>query len=101
MVSQINWDATKDSYMTFSLSRWLCPITIILILASCGGPKKKAEAAKPDLVYPEQGLFSTDFKYIFFGQIGYRDRAFQEDTLLFPPIDGLAPIGAKPTRISI
>ena len=75
--------------MNLSISRWLCPITILFILASCGGPKKKTEAVKPDLVFPEQGLFSTDFKYSSFGQIGYRDRTFREDTLVFPPIDGL------------
>jgi len=61
----------------------------LLIIMYCGGTKKKSEMAKPDLAYPEQGLFSTDYKYAFWGKLGYRDRSFQEDTLLFPPIEGL------------
>lgn len=32
----------------------------------------------------------TDYEYCFFGEIGYRDRGFSDDTLLFPPIEGLA-----------
>ena len=71
---------------------------ILVFLICCGNPQKKvatAEAAlEPvpvveDLVYPAEGLFATDFKYINFGQIGYRDRSFREDTLTFPPIKGL------------
>ena len=51
--------------------------------------RKKTETVKPDLVYPEQSLFTTEGRYLFFGKLGYRDRSFQEDTLLFPPIEGL------------
>lgn len=65
-----------------------CILFLILLLACCG-PKKKTETVKPELVYPEQGLFATDYKYIFFGELGHRDRSFQEDTLVFPPIEGL------------
>ena len=55
---------------------------------SCG-PKKNNSAVVEDLVYPSEGLFSTDYKYLFFGKIGYTERSFQEDTLVFPPIEGL------------
>ena len=64
-------------------------ILIIISLVCCGSPKKMTKTVKPDLVYPEQGLFATDYKYLFFGEIGYRDRAFMDDTLVFPTIDGL------------
>lgn len=62
---------------------------IFVLLAVCCAPKKKTETVKPDLVYPENGLFVTGYKNLFFGELGYRDRSFQEDTLLFPPIEGL------------
>ena len=68
--------------------RRILPILAILILASCGS-RKQAVSVVEDLVYPEEGLFSTDSKYLFFGKIGYRDRSSQEDTLVYPPIDGL------------
>ena len=42
-----------------------------------------------DLVHPEQGLFATGYKYIYFGMIDYKDRTVQEDSLLFPPFPGL------------
>lgn len=64
-------------------------ILILLLLVCCGGPNKKTETVKPDLVYPEQGLFATDYEYLFFGRLGYEERTFKEDTLLFPPIEGL------------
>ncbi|MBE6252313.1 MAG: DUF3298 domain-containing protein [Bacteroidales bacterium] len=51
--------------------------------------RKKTVTVKPELVYPEQGIFATEGRYLFFGQIGFEDRSFQEDTLLFPPIEGL------------
>ncbi len=44
---------------------------------------------KEDLVYPAIGMIATDFKYVYFGRIGYFDRSFKEDTLVFPPIPGL------------
>ena len=90
----------------------LCALTLISVI-SCGPKKqksanlsldkfskealttlsdsgrKKTDAVKPELVYPEQGLFATEGRYIFFGKLGYRDRSFQKDTLLFPPIEGL------------
>lgn len=62
---------------------------IFVLLAVCCAPKKKTETVKPDLVYPENGLFVTGYKHLFFGELGHRDRSFQEDTLLFPPIEGL------------
>lgn len=69
-------------------------ILFLLLLVCCGGPKKKSVVSanvsiKPELVYPEQGLFATDFKYMTFGKLEYRDRSFQEDTLTFPPLPGL------------
>ena len=87
-------------------------IIFIFLLAACGcGPRKKVaksnndsseqtvEADKlskrdtlsvvDDIVLPAGGLFSTDFKYIFFGKIGYDERSFREDTLVYPPINGL------------
>lgn len=51
--------------------------------------RKKNVTVRPELVYPEQGIFATEGRYLFFGQIGFEDRSFQEDTLLFPPIEGL------------
>lgn len=64
-------------------------IFFLLIFVCCGGPKKRIEEVKPELVYPEQGLISTGYKFLFFGELGHRDRSFQEDTLVFPPIEGL------------
>lgn len=64
-------------------------ILLLSILVCCGSPKKKATEVKSDLLYPSYGLFATDYKYLFFGEIGYRDRSFQEDTLRFPPMEGL------------
>lgn len=78
-------------------------ILLIMLIAACCGTKKQTNVAgenndvdkacvitiKEDLVYPEQGFFSTDYKYLFFGRIGYEDRKFKEDMLVFPPIPGL------------
>ena len=65
-------------------------VFILLTLVCCGNPNEKnTKALKPDLVYPKQGLFSEENYDPFFGKIGYRDRAFQEDTLVFPQIEGL------------
>lgn len=64
-------------------------ILILFVLASCSGPKKKAEIVRPELVYPEYGFIAADYKYDFFGKLGYMERSFQEDTLLFPPIENL------------
>lgn len=44
---------------------------------------------KEDLVHPAGGGIATDFKYLNFGRIGHYDRSFKEDTLVFPPIEGL------------
>ena len=52
-------------------------------------PKKQAQVALADVVCPNEGFFATDFKYSFFGKIGYREREFQEDTLVYPPIEGM------------
>lgn len=60
-----------------------------LLLVICCAPKKKTDMVKPELVYPEYGFFATDFKYVCFGELGYWDRSFMEDTLLFPPMEGL------------
>jgi hypothetical protein len=68
--------------------RHIIPILIILIVASCGH-KKQTVAVVEELEYPAEGLFTTDYKYLFFGKIGFNDRTFQEDTLVYPPIDGL------------
>ena len=62
---------------------------ISLLLLSIGCAPKKNKGVVKDLVYPQEGFFATDFKYHFFGRIGYDARSFQEDTLLFPPIEGL------------
>ena len=85
-------------------------IVIILLLVACSPRHKDAKVVdrsslntvkadkssiretRPvvkDVVKPAGGMFSTGFKYSFFGKIGYMDRAFQEDTLVFPPIEGL------------
>ena len=64
-------------------------LILFLLLLACCTPKKKTVAVKPELVYPEQGLIATEGKYLSFGQIGSWDRSFQDDTLLFPPIEGL------------
>ena len=74
-------------------------ILFLLVLAGCGTKTKttidgqEAKTIEPtiveDLVYPEQGLFATDYKYLYFGKIGYKDRFVHEDSLLFPPIPGL------------
>lgn len=65
-------------------------IDLFFIILSCAGPQRKAASAvEENLIYPENGFFATDFKYIDFGQIGYRDRCFQEDTLQYPPVPGL------------
>ena len=64
------------------------PLLIILLLVHCG-PKRTASTSVVDVIYPADGLFATNYKYLFFGKIGYRDRTFQEDTLVYPPIEGL------------
>ena len=72
----------------------LCALALISVI-SCGPKRQKSanlslnELVKPELVYPEQGIFATEGRYLIFGQIGFEDRSFQEDTLLFPPIEGL------------
>ncbi len=69
-------------------------ILILLLLASCG-PRKTAKSLSENIAYPEeeaavaQDPVSTDYKYIFFGKLGFMERSFQEDTLVFPPIEGL------------
>ncbi len=69
-------------------------IILILLLASCG-PKKSAKSVSIDIVCPEEELavehdsLSTAYKDVFFGKLGFMERTFQEDTLVFPPIEGL------------
>lgn len=69
-------------------------IILILLLASCG-PKKSAKSVSIDIACPEEELavehdsLSTAYKYVFFGKLGFMERTFQEDTLVFPPIEGL------------
>ena len=75
-------------YLAFSFAILLV-IFVVFRVAIRQGRVKAASNIKSDLVYPKQGFFATDFKYIFFGELGYRDRSFKEDTLLFPPIEGL------------
>ena len=58
------------------------------LMIACS-PKRQAQVILEDVVCPDEGFFATDFKYVFFGKIGYRERSFQEDTLLYPPIEGL------------
>ena len=72
--------------------RQFCFFFILILLSACGNHEK--DASKDDLVYPSQGLFATDYKYLFFGKLGSMQRSFQEDTLLFPPIDGLVHMSA-------
>lgn len=63
-------------------------IALSIILLSFG-PNKNNLVVADDLMYPSEGLFPTDYKYLIFGKIGDFDRSFQEDTLVFPPIEGL------------
>ena len=104
------------------MKKLLCAVALISVI-SCGPKKQKSAnlslnelpkealttlsdsvrketvAVKSDLVYPEQGLFATEGRYLLFGKPGYRDREFQEDTLLFPPIEGLVHRSAYAMRI--
>lgn len=69
-------------------------ILILLLFASCG-PRKTAKSLSENIAYLEeeeavvQDSVSTAYKYIFFGKLGFMERSFQEDTLVFPPIEGL------------
>ena len=69
-------------------------ILILLLFASCG-PRKTAKSLSENIAYREeeeavvQDSVSTAYKYIFFGKLGFMERSFQEDTLVFPPIEGL------------
>lgn len=65
-------------------------ITIVLaIFVCCCAPKGRVTEIQPDLVYPDPGFFSSDGEYVFFGKIDPWGHSYQEDTLLFPPIEGL------------
>lgn len=68
---------------------------LILLLLACCSHRKTAKSLSENIAYAEeeaavaQDSVSTDYKYIFFGKLGFMERAFQEDTLVFPPIEGL------------
>ena len=76
--------------------RKLYIILTLLLLASCG-PRKAAKSSIAELAYPEveaesvidQVSLSKAYKYVYFGKLGFMERTFQEDTLVFPPIEGL------------
>lgn len=76
--------------------RKLYTILTLLLLASCG-PRKAAKSSIAELAYPEveaesvidQVSLSKAYKYVYFGKLGFMERTFQEDTLVFPPIEGL------------
>ena len=80
--------------------RKLYIILILLLLASCG-PRKAAKTVIVNIACPEedaepepeleviQDSLSKAYKYVYFGKIGFMERSFQEDTLVFPPIEGL------------
>lgn len=85
LVSVFSCDPKKQKSANLSLNE-LSKETMTILSDS---EKKKTVAVKPELVYPEQGLIATEGKYLSFGQIGSWDRSFQDDTLLFPPIEGL------------
>ena len=70
------------------MKRLLLVSFVAFLLISCG-PRTKNTRGDADLIYPSLGLFETNFKYLYFGKIGYRDRSFQEDTLVYPPFEGL------------
>ena len=71
-------------------------ILILLLLASCG-PRKSAKSVSVSIACPEedaepavdQDSLSKAYKYVYFGKIGFMERSFREDTLVFPPIEGL------------
>lgn len=69
-------------------------ILILLLLAGCG-PRKAAKSAIVNIACPveepsvDQDSLSTAYKYVFFGKLGFMERTFREDTLVFPPIEGL------------
>ena len=69
-------------------------ILILLLLASCS-PRKAAKSAIVNIACPveepsvDQDSLSKAYKYIFFGKLGHLERTFQEDTLVFPPIEDL------------
>lgn len=85
LVSVFSCAPKKQKSANLSLNELSKETTTIL----SDSEKKKTVAVKPELVYPEQGLIATEGKYLSFGQIGSWDRSFQDDTLLFPPIEGL------------
>lgn len=64
-------------------------LIVLVLIVSCCGLKKKSAAVEDKQTHSEQYQYVTDNVDLFFGMIGYRDRAFQEDTLDFPPIEGL------------
>ncbi len=70
-------------------------LLLTLLLASCAGRQvastKYIGAPEYDEPWniPTISHHSTDCKYVFAGDIGYRDRGFQDDTLVYPPIPGL------------
>lgn len=67
-------------------------ILILSILAGCGH-RKASRSVSVDVSFPaeevKQDSVSAAYKYIFFGKLGFMERSFQEDTLVFPPIEGL------------
>ena len=69
--------------------RNFCLAILIFLLAACT-PKAKVQVDydQPWNV-PTVSHKAMGFQYGFFGSIGYRDRAFTEDTLEYPPIPGL------------
>lgn len=67
-------------------------ILIILLLVCCG-QRRTAKTSSAAVVLPEeevkQDYLETKYKYFYFGKLGFRERTFLEDTLIFPPIEGL------------
>lgn len=66
----------------------IVPIICLVCILTC----LQTRADNYDGVWntPTIGTGSRNYDFYFFGQIGYRDRSFQEDTLSFPAIPGLS-----------
>ena len=63
----------------------------ILFLTGCASHNQGNVNEQYDVDWntPTFSRQTDSYKYVFSGQIGYRDRGFSSDTLVFPPIPGL------------
>ena len=71
-----------------------------LLISSCvgrnnqGNNQESIKSSSVDRVAPVErttvSYATTDYKYVTFGSIGYDSLHYSEDTLSFPPIDGLS-----------